>query len=61
MQCQICGDENGPFEFADYKKRVVLACEDCAKKIRKDRKNDATNLFNKRPTRGVSRSNSRSK
>lgn len=35
MTCQICGDTQGPFEFADVKDRVKLVCEDCAKKYGK--------------------------
>lgn len=44
MQCQICGDTNGPFELFDFKNRVVLGCEHCAKlskenKIRQEKIN----------------------
>lgn len=67
MQCQICGNTNGPFEIFDFKNRVVLGCEDCAKlskenKIRKEnKKNDTTNIRNKRHVNRISRSNGRSK
>lgn len=60
MQCQICGDTQGPFEIIDYKKRCVLACEACAKENqdiktimrisryerKRKRKNEAANIRN---------------
>lgn len=59
MQCQICGDTEGPFEIIDYNKRVVLSCEGCANAERK--KNGTANIRNKRYGNRVSRSNDRSK
>ena len=62
MQCQICGNTDGPFEVIEIHegyttfancparvKRVVLACEDCSKKERKKR--DTANLRNPRHDR----------
>ncbi len=47
MQCQVCKDTTGPFEFEDYKNRVILVCEDCGKKIRKEnKKRDYTSFTN---------------
>lgn len=58
MICQLCGDQNGPWEFADVyddgRAKVMLICEDCAKiikkkakKIRKEvLKNESTNICN---------------
>ena len=72
MQCQICGDVNGPFEIIERKKEwtdiagvkmhvneVLLACEDCARAERI--KNGTANLRDKRHVNRVSRSNRRSK
>lgn len=59
MQCQICGDTQGPFIIFDYKNRVVLGCEDCEKAERE--KNGTTNIRNKRHDSRISRTNSRSK
>lgn len=59
MQCQICGDTQGPFEIFEFKNRVILGCEDCAKAERK--KNDTANIRNKRHVNRISRSNRRSK
>ena len=58
MQCEICKDTNGPFEIIEYKNRCVLACEDCA---RKERKNVATTLRRTGYARRISRTNRRSK
>lgn len=39
MQCQLCNNADGPFEFADVydngRAKVMLICEDCANRIRK--------------------------
>lgn len=59
MQCQLCGNTQGPFEIFDYKNRVILGCEDCANAERE--KNGTTNIRNKRHGSRISRSNSRSK
>lgn len=61
MQCQICGDTQGPFEIIDYKKRVVLSCEDCAKAVEKERKHETANIRYKGYARRISRTHSRSK
>ena len=50
MECQICGDTNGPFQFEQVdgpfkipsknnkESAILLICEDCWKKILKERK-----------------------
>lgn len=39
MQCQLCGDSQGPFEIIDHKNRCILVCEDCAdKKLKRKHK-----------------------
>lgn len=51
MQCQICGDLQGPWEYEEYKSddkkpwliengQTVLVCETCAKILRKRMKKD---------------------
>ena len=39
MQCQLCNDQDGPFEFADVyddgRAKVMLICENCGNEIRK--------------------------
>lgn len=61
MQCQICGDTGGPFEIIDYRKRVILACEICAEKNKKERKikNETAHILRKRHAHRISRTNSR--
>lgn len=62
MQCQVCGDTQGPFEIEDVKKRVLLVCESCAKKARKEqKKNETASLYNKRHDSRVSCSDRRRK
>lgn len=61
MQCEICRDTTGPFEIEEHKNRCKLVCEDCAKAIRKERKNDTTDIRNKGYARRVSRTYGRSK
>lgn len=58
MQCQICGNLDGPFEIAEIKNGVILVCEDCAKK--EGRKNGTANIRHKRHDSRVSRTNDRS-
>ena len=38
MQCQVCGDTQGPFEIEDIKSRCMLVCETCGKQARKEQK-----------------------
>lgn len=38
MSCQICGDTQGPFGLIEHRKRVIFACENCEKKIEKEKK-----------------------
>lgn len=51
MQCQICGDEQGPWEYEEYRSndkkpwliengQTVLVCETCAKILRKRMKKE---------------------
>lgn len=62
MQCYLCKDTEGAFEIEEYKKKCVLMCERCAKKVRKEReKNETTHIRNKRHVSRVPRTYSRSK
>ena len=58
MECQLCHDTNGPFEVIEHKNRCILACEDCA---RKERKNDTAGIRNKGYARRISRTDGRRK
>lgn len=61
MQCQICGDTQGPFEIEEHNNRCKLVCEDCGKEIKKERKkNETANVRNKGYARRISRTNRRS-
>lgn len=59
MQCQYCGDTNGPWEYAEVLKNrrpyTMLVCEDCAnyfrKLERKLKKDETANLLHKRYAR----------
>ena len=63
MSCDLCRDQNGPFQIIEYKNKCILVCEDCAKKEerKKDKKHEATIVCNKRHAHRISRTDRRSK
>lgn len=61
MQCQICGDTQGPFAIFEFKNRVILGCEDCENLTKEKKKYDTAHIRNKRHGSRISRTNNRSK
>lgn len=74
MTCQICGNQDGPFQFEQVDgpfripakdvgdNAILLICEDCWDRLKKVRKKyDTANLCNKGHARRVSRTYGRSK
>lgn len=55
-----CGNSEAGWKEIDEKGTKYILCEDCAKKIRKEMKNnEATNIRYKRYVSGISRTNLR--